>query len=182
MIFAAVALVLIILTLGWCARGDEAAKSSISTGSAKGDAIVLFKHVTAIGAPCDAAMTNVAKAADSGDPVAAYRAADRAENSCVTTGGDIKKLGIPASFDAKSRKSATDAIEACDASYLDKWIGARKLKDIIDGDTSISAQAELEDLTQSIQQGTMLCGGGLAAVAGSLGATDVDLGIAGGKK
>lgn len=174
-------LILVMLTLGWCvSRGDDG-ESAISTGSAKGDAIALYKEVIRIVEPCDAAMTSVAKVSEQHDVVAAYRAVEQADKVCLSTGTDIKAIGVPASFDDENKDMAKKTLDICHDAYLNKWAGAHKFKEILDGDNSVSAQAELQDIMQNIKSGSTICVGGLVSLATAQGATEVDLGLDGAK-
>lgn len=180
-----IGLVVAILLLATCigGGGDKAdstsnAGAAAAPGDAKKDVITTYKAVISATASCDAASSTMASVLQGGDLVAAYRAAEHAENACLGTGSEIRGIDVPDSMSGEHRTSLKDALEACDTAYVMKWSGARKLKDIIDGDSSPSALADLQETTETMQQGQMLCVGGIVAIATSLGATEADLGLA----
>lgn len=172
-----------VLLLGTCMdggdkeAGDAANPVATKTGDPKRDVIALYKSVLSITATCDAAGSAMAKVMQRGDLVPAYRAADETENACLGTGSEIRKIEVPESITGEHRKTLEDALEACDTAYVMKWAGARKLKDVVNGDAKPSDVVELEDMASQFQRGQMLCIAGLAAAATSLGATAADLGI-----
>lgn len=181
--FGCLGLIAVVFLIGMCSgsegEGEATGKASAAsaTGDAKADAIALYKSVTATAAPCDAASSAMADTMQRGDLVPAYRAADQAESACLGTGSEIRKLEVPESITGEHRKTLEGALEACDTAYVMKWAGARKLKDIVNGDAKPSDMVELEDTTNQFQRGQMLCVGGLVAAATALGATSDDLGI-----
>jgi hypothetical protein len=185
-----IGIVAVILLLATCiGRGDEKGTSAASgsskpaaTGDPKRDAIATYKALLSATAGCDAATATMADVMQSGDLVQAYRAADRAQDACLGTGSEIRAIDVPDSITGENATALEKSLEACDTAYVMKWSGARKLKDIIDGDTSPSALADLQDTTEQMQQGQLLCVGGVIAVATSLGASEQDLGIASGKR
>lgn len=177
----------VILLLATCIGGDDkkeadGAPGVASTGNAKADAIGVYKAVIAATSDCDKSSAKLAGALKGQDMVFAYRAADRAASSCLGTGSAIRDIEVPDSIKGEPRKSISEALEACSTAYVMKWDGAKKLMAIIDGDTSPSALAELQDTTETVQHGQLLCSGGLVAAASSLGATSADLGLEEGEK
>lgn len=181
-----VAIVFIIaLVSGSGEKSDKApvAAAAAIKSDAKLDAIRIYKSVISTTADCDAASSKLAGALKAGEPVLAYRVADRAESVCLKVPGEIRAIEIPDSITGENRAAVESSIEACDHAYLMKWDAAKKFKAVIDGDTRPSALAELQETTEGIQGSQMVCGGGLVAVAVSLGATEADLGTDGiGKK
>ena len=184
-----IGIVAVILLLATCIGGGDKKDTSTAsgtgtataTGDPKKDAIATYRAVLTATSGCDAASSTMADVMQRGDLVQAYRAADRAQDACLGTGGEIRDIDIPDSITGENRTALEKSLEACDTAYVMKWSGARKLKDIIDGDSSPSALADLQETTETMQQGQMLCVGGVIAVATSLGATEADLGIDGGK-
>jgi len=177
------AVVVAILALATCIGGDgnsgaNGTKNAASqTGDPKRDMIALYDSVKSIVTPCDAAASRMADAMQRGDLVPAYRAADLAEDACLGTSSEIRKLDVPESVTGEHRKALKDALEACDTAYVMKWSWARKVKNIVNGDAKPSDVVELEDMTKLIQRGQMLCVGGIVSAATALGATSVELGI-----
>lgn len=149
-----------------------------STGDAKQDAIAIYKAVISATADCDISSKKMADAMQGGDMVFAYRTANTAEDSCLGTGSQIRKIKVADSIQGEHREAAEKALEACDTAYVMKWSGARKLKAIIDGDSSPSSLADFQETTELVQTGQMMCSGGLVVLATSLGASEADLGIA----
>lgn len=180
-----IGLVVAILLLATCIGGSDKAGEKAPNGGdgpapaadAKADAIATYKAVISATSSCDAASSSMASVLQGGDLVAAYRAAERAESACLGTGSEIRDIDVPESVTGEHRSSLKNALEACDTAYVMKWSGARKLKDIIDGDGSPSALADLQETTETMQQGQLLCVGGLVSVATALGATEADLGL-----
>jgi hypothetical protein len=182
------AVIIAILLLATCVGGDDkiegdAAKTAASrTGDPKLDVIALYDSVKSTVAPCDAAASRMADAMQRGDIVPAYRAANQAEDACLGTSSEIRKLDVPGSVTGEHRKTLEEALEACDTAYVMKWSGARKVKNIVNGDAKPSDVVELEDTTKLFQSGQMLCVGGIVAAATALGATATELGIEEAKK
>lgn len=185
-----IGLVVAILLLATCIGGGDGGKAASTSkdgavatpGDAKKDAIATYKAVISATSSCDTASATMASVLQGGDLVAAYRAAERAERVCLGTGSEIRKIDVPASLTGEHRSSLKDALEACDTAYVMKWSGARKLKSIIDGDSSPSAIADLQETAETMQQGQLVCVGGIVAVATSLGATEQDLRTANDKR
>lgn len=172
----------VILLLATCIGSEDKkqaddASTVASTGDAKADAIGIYKAVIAATSDCDKSSAKLAGALKGQDMVFAYRAADQAQTYCLGTGSALRKIEVPDSIKGEPRKSISDALEACSTAYVMKWDGAKKLKAVIDGDRSPSALAELQETTETMQHGQLLCGGGLVAAATALGATTADLGL-----
>lgn len=168
--------VLMAAAVGLASCGSDASPA-VSSGDPKKDAIALYLEVASAAAACDVAATKLNLGLESGDLVSAYELAEQAESACLSTPGDIRRIGIPDSLMGDNRTMAEKAVEACDAMYVNKWAGAGALKQVIDGDTRPSALAEIKEIAQQIESGERLCSGGLIAVAMQEGATEADLGL-----
>lgn len=177
-----IGIIAVILMLATCIGGGEKKEAAgaggiASTGNAKADSIEIYKAVIAATSDCDKSSAKLAGALKGNDLVFAYRAADQAEGNCLGTASAIRKIEVPDSIAGEHRKTVKDALEACSTAYVMKWDGAKKMKAVIDGDSSPSAIAELQETTETMQAGQLMCSGGLVAVATALGATEKDLGL-----
>lgn len=174
---AIVVILLGVLFLTECVGDDEGA--SVPAGDAKEDALKIYNRVIAVTADCDASSAKLATALKGEDIVFAYRTADQVEGNCLGVRSALAEIEIPDSITGEHRKTVEESLRACQTTYLMKWSGAQTLKKVIDEGARPSALAELQETTESVERNQMLCAGGLAAVATSLGATEKELGIKG---
>lgn len=149
---------------------------------AKGAALQMLQQVYELARDCDASGKQMSEAIQSGNVVDAYRAADQAENICLPIGNKMADIEVPDSITEAEQKQAKDAIEACQATYLARWEGARSMKTALDGDQRASVLANIQDNAETVSRGTFACVGPLIAIASKYGASDQELGIKSTKK
>lgn len=177
---AGIGCLVLVLFLGCCSyvmgKGEpEAAIPDKPTASAKADAAKFYHGVMAAIRPCDAASAGVADAGKSGDLVSLYSAADAMETACLGTSSDIREVKVPSSVGQESHKKLTETREVCENAYVQKWSGAKKMKEALDSDGKISAMAELKESANLIQAGTMVCAAGLVGEVMNLGVTESEM-------
>ena len=141
----------------------------------KADVIAFYKSVLGAVRSCDNAAGKVAVASEKGDVVGVYRAAQDIETACLSTPSDIADVEIPKSVDDARRKKLREVREVCKQTYLLRWTSGKKIKDMIDSNGSIKAQAAMQETAELQQTGIMLCTAGLAGEAMAVGATEEEL-------
>lgn len=158
---------------------DQAPSKSVNgkAANAKDLAIGLLKSVSNVAHDCDASASKMADAVKSGDLVFAYRAADQTEGNCLSVPRKIREIEVPSALSEQDQKAATEALKACENTYLAKWDGAKTMKAALDGDTRPSVLANMQDNAEMVQRGTLACAAGLTAIAVSHGAKAEDLGL-----
>ncbi|WP_313335754.1 hypothetical protein [Sphingobium yanoikuyae] len=171
----------IVLLLSYCVytSGDKASVASAPekpAATAKADAAQFYRNIlTAIG-PCDAAGKGVAAAGKAGDAIALYQAANSMEQTCLGTSSAIRAIEVPSSVGKAAFAKLTETREVCENTYSARWASAGKMKEALDGG-GVARLAELKDITDAVQAGTLSCVAGLVGQAMELGATEKDLGM-----
>lgn len=169
-----VALVLA-LFVGWYNLGGSPDMPEKPQASAKADAITLYKRVISAARKCDSAGIKLSDQLSKGDRVAVYRIAQEAEQACLTVGNDISQIEVPASVGVERHKRLTGALQNCHYAYVSKLDLIKHIKSGLDGETGVSAMAELHRAGETTQFETMMCVAGLATAAIGLGATSAEL-------
>lgn len=173
--FGCLVLLGVVLSLGWCASHSEVPDEPGPT--ARADAAGFYKDFLKAVRSCDDAGKALSSALEDGGAVAAYQAADIAENTCLMASPAIERSAVPTSVGRKHFDTLVKTVDDCKTAYNAKWVGAKSIKKALDGDTSVSLQAELQSNAQMISAGTIQCTAGLVGVAMDLGASKADLGI-----
>lgn len=145
--------------------------------TAKADAIGFYHDVMSAIGSCDRAGGAVSNAGQSGDMVALYQAADAMEAACLSTSSDVRAIDVPKTVGKKVYEDLTNAREACENAYLNRWSAAGSMKEALDDMGSISRQAELRQASEATQAGILACAAGLMGGAMEAGATTEELGI-----
>lgn len=156
---------------------ERKAKEKADSEEADAAALVAVKkwndEVLAASKPCDDAVAQLGDSlknvARNGGTFTAYRTAENAGLVCKSAWLNVGDVELPAGFPNQQEDKAEDVTEACGTTLFLKKQAAEKAAEIFDGNFRNSAVAELQDLTQSAQAGTLNCVAGLIEVAAAAG-------------
>lgn len=156
---------------------EREAKEKGAAEAAEAAALVAVQNwnddVLAASKPCDDAMARLGEGmesfAETFDTFSAYRLAQNAKDVCDSAWTKVSRMDLPNGFPEDQEDKGEDATEACGTTLFLKREAANKAAEIFDGNFRNSAMAELQDLTQSAQAGTLKCVAGLIQVAAAAG-------------
>ncbi len=162
----------LVLVLAFCSSTSEPSVPEKPGETAKQDAVAFYKGVIAAGQACDSQFAIAGKALGEGDPVAAYRKVQLAEDRCLGVGSDIKAIEVPVSVGKEQHAKLSEARESCSTVYINKWAALDDIGEILDGDGGVAKMAGVQDSLEQIQSGTIGC---VAGMMGPLVALGVDM-------
>lgn len=155
----------------------KAAPGADVTRKNKAAAIDLYNKVQAVAAPCDQAWKSFAPALDGDDVVNAYIEAENASSACLGVPGAMRDLDVPSRFEGSDQEQLEAALGSCEEMALNRWNIAQSIKQVLDGDSSVSKLADIKRSADLVQSHAMLCAGNIVAVAVKYGATSKELGL-----
>lgn len=168
-------LFIIISFLGFCALSGPDPIPEDPGATAKDDAAAFYEAIMGAGTKCDAYFATAGNALQGSDMVLAYRKATDAEAVCLGISSDIKAIEVPPSVGAKVHANLVEARDECAFVYTNKWSMMNQISDILDEGESVSALAGLQETSEAIQTGTLMCVGRITGELMDLGFTAEEL-------
>lgn len=145
-----------------------ASKSGPSKNT-KDEFVGIFAKLLSSAKPCDAAVDDFAKVAQTGNVYIAYRAARTGSNACEAAVDAIESFTVPQGLDSETSAKVEEALATCRTSYGYRRTAFEKAMQFTDGDGRASVVNAFADDLLTAKAGIILCVARFYGVAGKMG-------------